>query len=72
MAKGCVPADPIARLRCAAVSRTWRRSERSWMPASTVLLHGRVAISSTDSMSSGLISPAGASSSSDSIALTRS
>ncbi len=38
--------------------------------ASAVFASGVVEISSTDSMSSGLISPSGASSSSDSIALT--
>jgi hypothetical protein len=61
----------------AAVVRTWWRSARSWPPASTVLAHGFVAISSTDSMSSGLMSPvsglpfvAPLSASRDSIALT--
>jgi hypothetical protein len=77
LANGCVPAEPIARPRAAAVSRTFLRSERSWSPASSTSPHGFVAISSTDSMSSGLISPssrstfaAPASSSRDSIALT--
>src|SRR3954451_23530535 len=72
MANGCVPAEPIVSPRLAALSRTWRRNERSCSPASTVFRHGLVAISSTDSMSSGLISPCVASSSRDSIALTSS
>ena len=48
------------------------RSARSCAPASAVFAHGSVEISSTDSISSGLISPGGAGSSSVSIALTRS
>ena len=40
-------------------SRTWRRSARSSAPASAVFGAGSVAISSTDSMSSGLIPPSG-------------
>src|SRR3954447_16460514 len=72
MAHGRVSAGP-SRIPCsAAMSRTWRRRLASWMAASSRSLHGSVAISSTDSMSSGLIEPSGASSRSDSIALTRS
>src|SRR3954468_4954220 len=72
MANGWVPAEPI-RIPCsAAMSRTWRRSSASWMAASSRVGHGSVAISRTDSMSSGLIVPRGASASSDSTALTRS
>src|SRR5580704_13199824 len=57
----------------AAVSRTWARSARSCSPASAVFRHGSVETSSTDSISSGLISPtAGAGSSMLSIALTSS
>ena len=70
IANGCVPAEPMHSPRPEAVSRTWWRSARSWRPASAVFASGVVEISSTDSMSSGLISPSGASSSSDSIALT--
>src|SRR5580700_12144937 len=56
-----------------AVSRTWARSARSCSPASAVFRHGSVETSSTDSISSGLISPtAGAGSSMLSIALTSS
>ena len=72
MAKGCVPAEPIARPRARAVAITWSRRPRNCTPASRVLRAGLVEISSTDSMSSGLISPSGASSRSSSIALTRS
>src|SRR6202008_4758614 len=43
----------------AAVSRTWARSARSCSPASAVFRHGSVETSSTDSISSGLISPTG-------------
>ena len=71
IANGWVPAEPIARPRFAAVSRTCVRSARSWRPASAVSGAGSVAISSTDSISSGLIWPSGASSRSDSTALTR-
>src|SRR3954463_4926195 len=56
----------------AAASRTWPRSAISCWPASTALRQGSVAISRTDSMSSGLIEPMGVSTRSDSIALTRS
>src|SRR3954447_13548147 len=56
----------------AAASRTWPRSAISCWPASTALRQGSVAISRTDSISSGLIVPRGASASMDSIALTRS
>ena len=55
-----------------AVAATWRRRAVSWPPASSMLAHGSVEISSTDSISSGLISPAGAGSSIASIALTSS
>ena len=62
-ANGWVPADPIARPRLSAVVWTRLRSSRSWMPASRVLRHGSVAISQTDSISSGLtalVSPSAA------------
>ena len=72
IANGWVPAAPIASPLAAAVWITWRRSARSCSPASAVFAHGSVEISSTDSISSGLISPAGAGSSIDSIALTSS
>src|SRR5579859_2015022 len=72
MAKGWVPAAPIVRSFVAAVSSTWRRRERSCPAAWAVFEHGLVEISSTDSISSGLISPAGAPSSIVSIALTSS
>src|SRR5437588_119322 len=72
MANGWVPAAPMASPLVAAVWITWRRSERSCSPASAVFPHGWVEISSTDSISSGLISPVVAGSSSDSIALTSS
>lgn len=67
-----MPAEPIARPCSEAVPITWARSARSWPPACAMLAQGSVAISSTDSISSGLISPAGDSSSSVSMALTRS
>src|SRR3954470_5742379 len=72
MANGCVPADPICSPFSAASAPAWRRRSMSWRPQWSRLLHGSVAISRTDSMSSGLIEPSGASSRSDSIALTRS
>src|SRR3954463_5058322 len=56
----------------AAMSRTWRRRSASWRAASSSVAQGSVAISRTDSISSGLIVPRGASASRDSIALTRS
>ena len=63
--------------RLEAVSRTLRRSAWIWSPASATVAQGFVAISRTDSMSSGLMSPSSRSafaapwsSSSDSIALT--
>src|SRR4051812_25817059 len=57
MANGWVPAAPMARPMSEATCCTWRRSARSCMPASRVFWHGVVAISHTDSMSSGLTSP---------------
>src|SRR5215207_5347197 len=69
IANGCVPADAIVRLRRAAFSRTSERRLRSWAPASCVFLHGSVAISRTDSMSSGLISPSPGCSSSSSASM---
>ena len=69
MANGCVPAEPIASPLAFAVRQTRRRRARSWSPASRVFAHGFVEISSTDSMSSGLISPSAPSSRSCSIAL---
>src|SRR5919197_64193 len=57
IAKGCVPAEPIVYPREAAFSRTAARSPRSCSAASAVVRHGWVATSSTDSCSSGLISP---------------
>src|SRR5262249_33120187 len=54
------------------ISITWVRRARSCSPACAVPGSGWVEISSTDSISSGLISPAGGSASIDSIALTRS
>src|SRR3954471_11621038 len=71
-AKGCVPAEPMRRPFSAAMSRTWRRRLPSWRAHSPMSRHGSVAISRTDSMSSGLMKPSVASASSDSIALTRS
>src|SRR3954447_9614677 len=56
----------------AAMSRTWRRRSASWMAASSSVAQGSVATSRTDSISSGLIVPRGASASRDSTALTRS
>jgi hypothetical protein len=56
-ANGWVPAEPIARPCCCATWFTVRRRARSWTPASTVLRTGVVAISQTDSISSGLTSP---------------
>ena len=44
---------PFAR----GTARTEERSARSCVPASPVVAHGDVAISHTDSMSSGLTSP---------------
>ena len=67
-----MPADPIAIPLAAAVAATWLRSARSCSPASVVFAHGSVETSSTDSISSGLISPDGAGSSMLSIALTSS
>src|SRR3954462_6476217 len=72
MANGCVPAEPIRSPLSSAIALTWRRRPMSWRPRAWRSRHGSVAISSTDSMSSGLIAPAGAPSRSDSIALTRS
>ena len=73
MANGWVPAAPIASPLPSATSRSTRRSPRSCAPASAVLRHGWVAISSTDSINSGLTSPGswsdGAASSSVSIEL---
>src|SRR3954454_8302106 len=57
MANGWVPAAPMARPMSEATCCTWRRSARSCMPASRVFRHGVVAISHTDSISSGLTSP---------------
>ena len=57
IAKGWVPAAPIASPLSRAVSHTRARRSRSWRPASTVSRQGVVAISSTDSISSGLTSP---------------
>ena len=57
MAKGCVPAEPMASPRSEAVRWVSRRRSRSWAPASRVFLQGVVATSSTDSISSGLICP---------------
>ncbi len=57
IANGWVPAAPVASPLPSATSRTTRRRPRSWLPASAVLRHGSVAISSTDSISSGLTSP---------------
>ena len=72
MANGWVPAEPMRSPLLAAVSVTRRRSALSCAPASVTSAQGAVQISSTDSISSGLISPAsscaGESSSSDSIA----
>ncbi len=56
--KGCVPAAPIRRPRSLAAVATSRRSPASWRPASAVSSQGVVAISQTDSISSGLTSPA--------------
>src|SRR4051795_5096074 len=72
IANGCVPAEPIRSPLPAAMSLTWRRRSISWRPQWSRSPQGSVAISRTDSMSSGLIDPSGASSRSDSIALTRS
>src|SRR3954469_15240566 len=72
IANGCVPAEPIRSPLAAAMSLTWRRRLISWRAQCSRLRHGSVAISRTDSMSSGLIAPSGAPSRSDSIALTRS
>src|SRR3954452_19460575 len=72
IANGCVPAEPIRSPLPAAMSLTWRRRLMSWRAQCSRLRHGSVAISRTDSISSGLIEPSGASSRSDSIALTRS
>src|SRR5690242_3801384 len=62
----------MAKFLVAAVWPTWRRSALSFSPASAVLRHGSVETSSTDSISSGLISPDGADSSNVSIAFTSS
>src|SRR5438477_4597365 len=51
---------------------TWLRRARSWAPASEALAQGSVETSSTDSINSGLISPAAAGSRKSSIALTSS
>ena len=67
-----MPAEPIAIPFEIAVAHTCWRSARSCSPASGTVAHGSVETSSTDSISSGLISPRGAGSSIASIALTRS
>ena len=68
-----MPAEPIARLLGpGGLDDLAPRSARSCSPAWAVFGHGSVETSSTDSISSGLISPDGAGSSSDSIALTSS
>src|SRR3954468_20957109 len=72
IANGCVPADAMPSPLSAAASRICERRAMSCWPASTGLQHGSVAISSTDSMSSGLTAPSGVSMRSDSTALTRS
>ena len=66
MANGSVPAAPMARPFSSATSRTSRRRPRSCSPASAVVRHGWVAISSTDSISSGLTSPVSSSGVADS------
>jgi hypothetical protein len=72
MANGCVPAEPMVSPRRSAAVRAWARRARSCSPVCAASDAGFVAISSTDSCSSGLISPSSWSSISDSIALTRS
>ena len=52
-----MPAEPTARPSSAATACTVRRRPRSWAPASATPLQGLVAISQTDSISSGLTSP---------------
>src|SRR4051812_35637934 len=70
IANGCVPADPIRRPRRPAASATPRRSARRSWPAARAFGCGVVAISRTDSSSSGLtLSPSPYSSSTVSIAL---
>ena len=71
-ANGWVPAEPMASPRSSAESRTCRRRLVSCSAASASVAQGSVEISRTDSISSGLMSPFGASWSMDSIALTRS
>ncbi len=56
-AKGCVPAEPIARPCRWATWFTVRRRARSCAPACAVFLQGVVAISQTPSISSGFTSP---------------
>ena len=66
----------MSRSRSAAACWVRRRSARSWAPASVVSAQGSVAISQTDSISSGLTSPSletsASASSSPSIELVRS
>ena len=71
IANGCVPAEPMHRpLRSARLGDL--AAQRAQLRARLAGVLARlVAISSTDSMSSGLISPSGDSSSSASIALAR-
>ena len=52
-----MPAEPTARPSSAATACTVRRRPRSCAPASATPEHGLVAISQTDSISSGLTSP---------------
>ena len=56
IANGCVPAEPIVSPGCGG-SFDLRRSSRSWSPASARSGTGVVAISQTDSISSGFTSP---------------
>src|SRR5215208_3524269 len=72
IANGCVPAEPMHRLRRAAASATSLRNCRSSRPAERVSGCGSVAISRTDSSSSSLTcSPSPYSSRTASIALAR-
>ena len=73
IANGWVPAEPIVRpLRAALLAHLAAQRPQLRRPPRRCSRTASVEISSTDSMSSGLISPSGASSSSASIALTRS